>query len=145
MKHCFYLTFRPFFVVTGIVTALGALNAFWPQWTVEKVQLIPFNQDYTIILQHWGIMLGLMGGFMIVAAFWTDWRRPILIYGALEKTFLVYLVVSNLRRPYARGLWVGAVMDATVVLYTMVYFCVRGFKTPLLRPDGVLYEVRKSA
>jgi len=48
---------------------LGALNAFWPQWAAEKVDLIPFIQDYTIILQHWGFMLGVMGVFMIIAAF----------------------------------------------------------------------------
>jgi hypothetical protein len=132
MKRFLDLTFRPFFVLTGIVTALGALNAFWPRWAIEKLELIPFIQDYTIILQHWGILLGLMGVFMIVAAFRADWRRPILIYSAFEKAFLVYLVATNVTRPYARGFWFGAGMDATVVLYTVVYFGVCGFKTPSL-------------
>jgi hypothetical protein len=36
---------------------------------VETVQRIAFIQDYTIILQHWGIMVALMGVFMIVAAY----------------------------------------------------------------------------
>jgi hypothetical protein len=134
MKRFFDLTFRPFFVLTGIGTALGGLNASWPERTAEKVELIPFNQDYTIVLQWWGIMLGLMGVFMIVAAFRTDWRNPILIFSALEKTFLVYLVVANVSRPYARGLWFGAGMDATVVLYTIAYLWVCGFKTSSLRP-----------
>jgi hypothetical protein len=92
MKRWFDLTFRPFFVLTGAVTALGALNAFWPRWTIERIELIRFSQDYTIILQHWGILLGLMGVFMIVAAYSTAWRDPILIYSALEKAFFVYLV-----------------------------------------------------
>jgi len=129
MHRFFDLTFRPFFVLAGIATALGALNAFWPRWTVEKVELIPFSQDYTIILQHWGIMLGVTGVFMIVAAFRTDWQNPVLIYSACEKAFIVYLVVVNMRQPYARGLWAGAAMDATVVLYTIVYFKVYRFKT----------------
>jgi hypothetical protein len=114
-------------VVTGIGTALAALDAFWPRWTAEKVLLLPFNQDYIIILRHWGIMLGLMGVFMIVAVFRADWRKPILIYSALEKAFIVYPVVTNVSRPYARGFWVGAGMDATVVAYTIVYFVVSGF------------------
>ncbi|SRR6266536_2462132 len=130
MKRFFDLTLRPFFVLTGIITALGALNAFWPQWAAEKVDLIPFIQDYTIILQHWGFMLGVMGVFMIIAAFRTAWRNPILVYSAFEKAFLVYLVAVNVSRPYARGLWVGSVMDATVVLYTIGYFAVCGFKSP---------------
>ena len=128
MKRFFALTFRPFFVLTGAVTALGSLNAFWPRWTVDSVEKIGFVQDYTIILQHWGFMLGLMGVFMIVAAFREEWRKPILIFSALEKAFIVYLVVANGSHPYADGLKAGAWMDATVVLYTVVYFKVGGFQ-----------------
>ncbi len=130
MKRFFDVTFRPFFVITGMVTALGALNAFWPRWTAEKVELLPFVQNYTIILQHWGFMLGLMGLFMVVAAFYMAWRNPILIFSACEKGFVVYLVVANVSRPYARGFWAGAAMDATVVVYTLVYFIVCGFRAP---------------
>jgi hypothetical protein len=128
VKHFFDLTFKPFFVLTGIGTALAALDAFWPKWTVTTVQLIPFVQDYTIIVQHWGIMVGLMGVFMVIAAYSRTSRNPILIYSAIEKTFLVYLVLTNVSRPYARGFWVGAGMDATVVFYTIAYFGVCGFQ-----------------
>jgi hypothetical protein len=61
MKRFFELSFRPFFVLTGIGTALGGLNAFLPIWPAETVEKIPFVQECTIILQHWGIMLGLVG------------------------------------------------------------------------------------
>jgi hypothetical protein len=130
MKRFFDLTFKPFFVLTGIGTALAALDAFWPRWAVETAQKIAFIQDYTIILQHWGIMVGLMGVFMIVAAYRAEWRNPILIYSLIEKAFMVYLVVVNRSHPYSQGFWIGAWMDATVVLYTIFYFGVCGFKTP---------------
>jgi len=130
MKRFFDLTFKPFFVVTGLGTAVGVLNAFWPQWTAEKLELVPFDQNYTIIQQHWGMMLGLMGLFMIIAAFWVEWRTPILVFSVLEKAFIVYLVAKNITRPYARGLWVAAAMDATVVLYTILYFAVCDFAKP---------------
>ncbi len=61
----------------------------------EDVGKIPFVREYTIITQHWGIMVGLMGVFMIVAAFKVEWRKPILIYSLLEKAFMVYLVLAN--------------------------------------------------
>lgn len=130
MKRFFDLTFRPFFILTGAGTALASLYAFWPRWAVEVIGKIAFIQEYTIILQHWGIMVGLMGVFMIIAVFQADWRKPILIYSACEKAFMVYLVVANGSRPYAEGFWLGAIMDATVVLYTIVYFSVYGFGTP---------------
>jgi hypothetical protein len=50
----------------------------------ETVQKIPFVQNYTIILQHWGIMVGLMGAFMVFAAFKAQWRNPILVYSAID-------------------------------------------------------------
>jgi hypothetical protein len=140
MKHFFELTFRPFFVLTGMGTALASLDAFWPRWTVETVQKVPFVQGYTIVLQHWGIMVGLMGVSMVVAAFRVEWRNPILIYSAFEKTFMVYLVVANRSQAYAQGFKAGAAMDATVVLYTIVYFAVIGF-TPLeQRPHAEGYK-----
>ena len=82
---------------------------------------------------------------MIVAAFWTEWRNPILIFSLFEEGFLVYLVVSNVSRPYARGMWFGAGMDAAVVLYTVAYFGVCGFRTPSVQPDEVLFRTRKAA
>jgi hypothetical protein len=127
MKRFFDLTFKPFFVLTGIGTALGALIAFWPKWAAERLVKIAFVQEYTIILQHWGFMLGVMGVFMIVAAYREDWRTPILIFGLCEKAFFVCLVVANESHPYSQGFWAGAGMDATVVLYTIGYFGVYGF------------------
>ncbi len=126
MKRFFDLTFKPFFVITGIGTALAGLYAFWPRWAAETVGKFPFVPDYTIITQHWGIMVGLMGVFMIVAAFNVEWRRPILIYSLFEKAFMVYLVVANGSHAYSQSFKGGAAMDATVVLYTIVYFAVLG-------------------
>ncbi len=126
MKRFFDLTFRPFFVITGLGTALASLYAFWPRWATETVGRIPFVPDYTIIIQHWGIMVGLMGVFMIVAAFKLEWRKPILVYSLFEKAFIIYLVLANGSRSYSQGFKAGAAMDATVVLYTIVYFAVLG-------------------
>jgi hypothetical protein len=127
MKRFIDLTFRPFFVITGLGTAAASLYAFWPEWAVETAGKIPFVPEYTIITQHWGIMVGLMGVFMIVAALRVEWRKPILIYSLFEKAFMVYLVLANGSHSFSQGFKVGAAMDATVVLYTIVYFAVFRF------------------
>jgi hypothetical protein len=127
MKRFIDLTFRPFFVITGLGTAAASLYAFWPEWAVETAGKIPFVPEYTIITQHWGIMVGLMGVFMIVAALRVEWRKPILIYSLFEKAFMVYLVLANGSHSYSQGFKVGAAMDATVVLYTILYFSVFRF------------------
>jgi len=127
MKGFFDLTFVWFFVITGTGTAGAFLYAFWPRWTVVTIGKIPFVREYTILTQHWGIMVGLMGVFMIAAALKVEWRTPILIFSLLEKAFMVCVVLANWGQPYSKGFKAGAAMDATVVVYTIAYFAVFGF------------------
>lgn len=126
MKRFFDLTFRPFFLFTGFGTALISMYAFWPEWAIAKLAKLAFLQDYTIIIQHWGIMVGLMGVFMMGAAIQPTWRTPILTFSAIEKSFMVYLVLSNCQHPYVAGFWIPFCADATIVLYSIAYFTVCG-------------------
>ena len=82
---------------------------------MQKLEWVP---EYTIFVQHWGIVVCLMGVFMIGAAFKESWRTPILLYCLLEKAFIVYLVASNARATFARGFYAPAVMDAVIVVWT---------------------------
>jgi hypothetical protein len=122
MKRFFELTFKPFFVITGALTATVGIAAVAPRWTVETVQKIAFVPDYTIFVRHWGIMVGLAGLFMVAAAFHASWRTPVLIYSAIEKALFVTLCLAGARQPYAAGLLAPAAMDALVVLYVVAYF-----------------------
>ncbi len=61
-------TIKPFFIITGIGTAAAGMDAFFPRFTVENVQNLEFVQEYTIFVQHWGMMVCLMGVFMVGAA-----------------------------------------------------------------------------
>ena len=131
MKRFFDLTFRPFFVLTGIGTAAAFVYAFWPEWALPQIAKFAHREEYTILVRHWGMMVGLIGVFMVVAAFRENWRNPILIYSGVEKAFIVYLVLANLSQPYSQGFWFPAVMDAAVVLYTIAYFAVYGFDRPI--------------
>jgi hypothetical protein len=131
MKRFFDLTFRPFFVLTGIGTATAAVYGFWPEWAVPNIAKFAYREEYTILVQHWGIMVGLMGVFMVVAAYRANWRNPILIYSGVEKAFMVYVVLVNLSQPHSQGFLIGGVMDAAVVLYTIGYFAVCGFNLPI--------------
>ena len=69
MQKFIDLTIKPVLIIGGAGTALAGLNAFFPRFAVEKVQELEFIPDYTIFVQHWGIMVCLMGVFMVAAAF----------------------------------------------------------------------------
>ena len=134
MRHFFDRTVRPFFLFTGSGTALIGLYAVLPSWAMPNVARLPYLQDYTIIIQHWGIMVGIMGLFMIGAALIPQWRVPILLYSAMEKAFMVWLVLSNAQQPFVSGFWLPFAVDSTVVVYTIGYFLTLGFRVP--QPDA---------
>lgn len=129
IERFFQKTFRPFFLFTGAGTALVGLFAALPSWAVPNIAKLPYLQDYTIIIQHWGIMVGLMGLFMMGAAMIPQWRLPILVYSGIEKAFMVWLVMSNAQQPFVSGFWLPFALDATVVVYTIGYFLTFGKRT----------------
>ena len=94
-------TVKPVLIIGGLGTAAAGLYAFFPQFAVENIAELEFVGSYTIFVQHWGMMVGLFGVMMVAAAFQESWRTPILLYGLIEKAFMVFLVVANLEQPFA--------------------------------------------
>jgi hypothetical protein len=122
MKKFIDLTIKPVLIIGGVGTALAGANAFFPRWAVENIQGIEWSQDYTIFVQHWGIMVCLMGVFMVAAAYIESWRTPIILYGLLEKAFMVFLVSSNAGFEYSNGFYLPAGMDSFLTIYSILYF-----------------------
>lgn len=135
-ERFFARTVKPFFLFTGVGTALVGLYAFAPAWTMPNVGLLPYLQDYTVIIQHWGMMVCLMGVAMMAAAVVPAWRLPIFLYSGVEKTFMVWLVASNASEPFVNGFWVPFALDSTVVVYTVGYFAACGFRNTLPATTG---------
>jgi len=122
MQKFIDVTIKPVLIIGGLGTAAAGVDAFFPRFAVENVQKLAFIPEYTIFVQHWGIMVCLMGVFMVAAAFKESWRVPILLYGMIEKAFMVYLVVSNLGQAFSGGFVVPAVMDSLITVWSVLYF-----------------------
>jgi hypothetical protein len=122
MKKFIDKTIKPVLIIGGVGTALAGANAFFPRFAVEIIQGMDWVPDYTIFVQHWGIMVCLMGIFMVGAAFIESWRTPIILYGLLEKAFMVYLVVSNSGQSFSEGFFIPAGMDSFLTIYSILYF-----------------------
>ncbi len=122
MKTLVDKTLKPVLIIGGLGTAAAGVNAFFPRFAVENVQSLEFVPDHTIFVQHWGIMVCLMGVFMVAAAFKASWRTPILLYSLIEKAFMVFLVASNVNQDFSKGFWAPAVMDSIIVLWSLLYF-----------------------
>ena len=122
MKNFIDKTIKPFLVIAGLGTCLAGLLVFSPQFAVENMFKLPFVEDYTIFCQHWGLTVLLVGVFMIISAFRVSWRMPVLIYSVIEKAFMVYLYFFNINRSFSAGFQGGAIMDAIIVIYLLLYF-----------------------
>jgi len=122
MQKFIDVTIKPVLIIGGLGTAAAGVDAFFPRFAVENVQKLAFIPEYTIFVQHWGIMVCLMGVFMVAAAFKEAWRVPILLYGMIEKAFMVFLVVSNLGQSFSAGFLAPAVMDAIITVWSVLYF-----------------------
>jgi hypothetical protein len=116
------VTIKPVLIIGGLGTAAAGLYAFFPQFAVETIANLEFVQDYTIFVQHWGLMVGLIGVMMVAAAFKESWRTPILLYVLIEKAFMVFLVASNLGQTFANGFLVPAAMDTIITVWLLLYF-----------------------
>jgi hypothetical protein len=57
----------------------------------EPAALLNYGGGIALV-QHRGIMDCLMGVFMVAAAFKEAWRVPILLYGMIEKAFMVVIL-----------------------------------------------------
>ena len=101
-----------------------------PAWAAVHVLRIEFAQDYTIILQHWGFLLGLVSVIMHAREkeLATTGPHPL----RLRKG--IHCLPGDRQRqlPYSHGFWMGAAMDAAVALYTMI--------TSLLAVTPLSYE-----
>ncbi len=122
MKKFIDITIKPVLIIGGIGTALAGANAFAPVFAVENIHGMTWVQDYTIFVQHWGIMVCLMGIFMVAAAYIESWRTPIILYGLVEKAFMVYLVATNASSSFAEGFYLPAGMDTALTIYSILYF-----------------------
>jgi hypothetical protein len=116
------LTIKPVLIIGGLGTAAAGLYALFPQFAVETIANLEFVQDYTIFVQHWGLMVGLIGVMMVAAAFKESWRTPILLYVLIEKGFMVFFVASNLGQTFANGFLVPAAMDTIITVWLLLYF-----------------------
>jgi hypothetical protein len=84
--------------------------------------LVDYTPSSVPALRHWGFMIFGIGALMVVAAFRPWLRFEIMLFSILEKAFMVYLFLSNLAQPWAKGYLFPFLIDSTIVAYSILYF-----------------------
>ena len=121
MKSFIQKTIKPVLIIAGIFTASTILLFISPRTALEGLLKLEFLETYTILIQHWGMIVFLVGLFLIVSAFLPSWRFPIILFATVEKIFYVYLYIISSQYKYSEGFFTSALIDAIIVIYFVIY------------------------
>ena len=83
------------FIAVGMVKAYPAIVVVQPGQLARLYRLDPGRPDLVALLRHRGLMLGLIGGFLIVAGLVPSWRLPAAGMGLISMAGFAILVATS--------------------------------------------------
>lgn len=90
------------FIAVGLIKAYPAIVVLQPGQLARLYRLEAQRADLTVLLRHRGLMLGLIGGFLIAAALVPTWRYPAAAIGLASMIGFVALLGSSSDRALRR-------------------------------------------
>ncbi|GEM78878.1 hypothetical protein [Vibrio superstes] len=117
---------QKFLVIAGIATMSAGLYVIDPERALSLLNGLHYDHHYTFIFRHWGMMVLLIGIFMIVSAFKKEWQQVVILYAFVEKLFMVYLYVANFFDP--EWAWLNmrfipfGLADTLITTYILCYW-----------------------
>jgi hypothetical protein len=116
-------TIKSFLIVFGAATCTTLPFAIDANLITPMLGgLVDYTPSSVPALRHWGMMVFRIGALMVVAAFRPWLRFETMLFSTIEKAFMVYLFLSNLGQPWAKGYLVAFLIDSTIVAYSILYF-----------------------
>ena len=116
-------TIKSFLIVFGAATCTTLPFAIDANLITPMLGgLVDYTPSSVPALRHWGMMVFRIGALMVVAAFRPWLRFETMLFSTTEKAFMVYLFLSNLGQPWAKGYLVAFLIDSTIVAYSILYF-----------------------
>lgn len=112
-------------IATGVLTALTAIGLLFPHVLLGTLFGLETDDGTTLLLgRHWSLLLAVIGGLLMYAAYHPEVRTPVMLAAATEKIGLALLVVmSPLRK---RAITMVAVGADLVMALLYVFFLVKG-------------------
>ena len=126
---------RVYLLLVGAVTGLGgALLALpeHPENAAEFLLLLPLEaggEDYTPLIRHWGVLLTLVGVFMVVAAFKRNLEVPAMAISGAEKAVVAVFGWIVYRQGFVAPF--GLFLDSAGAIYSLLYFLTLRVVEPL--------------
>ena len=110
-------------LLTGILTAGAAVGLLFPRQLLAILlgERAP-APAMILITRHWGLLVGLVGGLLIYAAYHAEIRVPVMIVAAAEKLVLGALVIASPLRGRLVTMAVVCADGVMALLYIVTLF-----------------------
>lgn len=106
-------------LITGIITA-GLVSFYIAPGPMMRIGLgfETDRKDLLSIVRHWGLLIGLVGGLLIWAAFEPDLRMAAMLVAGLEKLGMIAVVITHRKESWTQKMWPAVIFDTIcVILY----------------------------
>lgn len=108
-------------VVTGAITASVVVVAILPQTALRLVFGAGRVDALTVLIaRHWGLLVALVGGLLIYAAYNPEVRTPVMIAAIVEKFAIGLLVLGSTFRNKPGAALVAGADAAMALLYVVI-------------------------
>lgn len=121
MLTFFKKTSKAFIFLSGLFTITPISLAFAPKPGLEMIFNLQFILEYTILVQHWGVLVPVLGIFICIAAFKAKWRPPILMLAGVGKSAFFIFYFINANQAFATGFKQAAIFDLVISIYFFTY------------------------
>ena len=115
-------TLKPVLIVGGLATCGLLYAALLPKSALPAMFKLEYVADYTVIAQHWGMMVFCLGAFLFFAGLYPHLRYPALVFSTVEKSFMLGLFLVYSGPPPTPSFIVPFILDVIIVSYSILYF-----------------------
>ena len=108
-------------VITGGLTALAGLGLIFPRQVLAIFLGDRTNEKTTLLIaRHWSLLVGLVGGLLIYAAYHAEIQVPAMAVAATEKLVLGGLVLASPLRTRLLTMAVVCADGIMALLYVII-------------------------
>lgn len=115
-------------IVTGALTACAFAAVFAPVAVLRLLFGVTRPEQLTIMIaRHWALLVGLVGGLLVFAAYHPEVRVPVMIAAVVEKLAIGVLIFAS---PWRRRLGAATVAGGDTVIALLYIWILWGVRSP---------------
>ena len=116
------------FVLTGLLNAYPAIGMFGPRQLRGLYGLDFSDPDLLTLMQHRAVMLGLIGAFLIAAAFRRELQPAAFMLGFVSMlSFVVFAWLQHDPNPFIGRVMLADVIGSALLFVALMVYLFRGW------------------